>query len=196
MHKDWIQTFTGLKVRPLTPPKLFDVRDIARALSMQCRYAGHVSRFYSVAEHSCHVTDIVASRRQKCCPICVGRCEVLPKWALMHDAAEAFLGDVTRPLKHTPDLTGYRLAEQKMQLAITSWLKLPPLEPKLVSSVDKELLGTEAAQLKYPIHKDWTKTVPGGLPPPIPGFRRMGWTPARAEREFLARFHRLFPNQR
>lgn len=50
---DWMQTYTGRQFWPLDPlPEDVFIEDIAHALSMQCRYAGHVTRFYSVAEHS------------------------------------------------------------------------------------------------------------------------------------------------
>lgn len=199
--KDWIQTWSGLKVCPTRPdPTQFRIKDIARALSFQCRYAGHVRRFFSVAEHSVRVSEIVESR-MPCQPVSACdydsgvTCSAIVRWGLIHDASEAYLGDVTRPLKHTPGMEGYRLAEAAMQGAIAAWLGLPTEEPDIVKAVDTEILGTEARQLKFPVHPDWAKTTATGeLQPSIPGLRVGIWTPAQAERAFLRRFNRLFPN--
>lgn len=80
----WIQTFTGRQFWPLNP-RAEDVciEDIAHALSMKCRYTGHCRQFYSVAQHSVIMTELSLS----------------PHWALMHDAAEAYMPDVARPVK-------------------------------------------------------------------------------------------------
>src|SRR5215213_11515028 len=90
-----IQTFTGKFVTPLDPKiDQIDIIDIAHALSNMCRYAGHVRKFYSVAEHS-----ILASYY-------VFEDEALE--ALLHDATEAYLVDVPKPYKHMlPDYCKY-----------------------------------------------------------------------------------------
>lgn len=57
---DWIQTFTGRRFWPLDPrPEDVCIEDIAHALSLKCRFGGHCTRFYSVAEHSVHVSNYV-----------------------------------------------------------------------------------------------------------------------------------------
>ena len=54
----WIETYTGKQFWFLNPtPEMFDIEDIAHALSMVCRYAGHVTHFYSVAAHCCVMAD-------------------------------------------------------------------------------------------------------------------------------------------
>lgn len=84
--KPWIQTFTGKQFWPLTP-KAEDVciEDIAHALAFKCRFGGHCKTFYSVAEHSCRVAEILRPEHQL-----IG---------LLHDAAEAYLPDVAAPIK-------------------------------------------------------------------------------------------------
>lgn len=202
--KDWIQTYSGDKFFPLRPwENRLKPRDVARALSMQCRYAGHVSRFYSVAEHSCRVADIVRTESD-CWKLAsawerlTGRvlycaeCLTNIRWAFAHDWSEAFLGDVTRPLKHTPEMNGYRAVEKEVQAWIVFLLSLPPGEPAVVKEADTRILGTEAYQLKSPIHPDWGKTTATGeLPKPIPGLR-LGWSQRKAERKFLRLYQRLF----
>ena len=82
----WVQTVTGKAFYPLKPdPSLISIEDIAWALSMQCRFAGHVLHFYSVAEHCVYISNSVPME------------DAL--WGLLHDATEAYLTDVPRPLK-------------------------------------------------------------------------------------------------
>lgn len=101
---DWVQTYTGARFYPLEPDaELIRIEDIAHSLSMQCRYTGHTARFYSVAEHS-----VVLAR------------EFHTGWhyrlvALLHDASEAYLSDVPRPLKRLPEFAFYREAEDRLQ---------------------------------------------------------------------------------
>lgn len=104
---DWMQTYTGARFYPLEPDaELIRIADIAHALSNICRFGGHSARFYSVAEHS-----VLLSR------------EFFAGWhyklvALLHDAAEAYLGDVPRPLKYLPEYAFYREAEDRLQAMI------------------------------------------------------------------------------
>src|SRR4051812_20612492 len=86
LRGDWMQTYTGRAFWPLdAQPEDVDPLDIAAALSMLCRYGGHVSRFYSVAEHCLLMSEAVAPEHAL--------------WALLHDATEAYMGDMVRPLK-------------------------------------------------------------------------------------------------
>lgn len=104
---DWIQTYTGKKFFPLDPdPELICIEDIAHSLAMQCRYNGHTRRFYSVAQHSV----ILASKFFKS--------HDLRFAALLHDASEAYLSDVPLPIKHLPQFTFYREAEDRLQRMI------------------------------------------------------------------------------
>jgi len=82
----WIQTYTGKCFHPREPgPDDFDIRDVAHALSLLCRFNGHCRTFYSVAEHSVRVSRI--------CP------PAAALWGLLHDLGEAYVGDLPRPLK-------------------------------------------------------------------------------------------------
>jgi hypothetical protein len=87
-----IETVSGRFVDLLDPmPTQIDRGDIAHGMAMTCRYGGHVSRFYSVAEHVLLVRDLLESQ---------GHTGQVLLAALLHDAAEAYLGDIVSPLKY------------------------------------------------------------------------------------------------
>jgi 5'-deoxynucleotidase YfbR-like HD superfamily hydrolase len=109
---DWFQTYSGGKFWPLDPkPEEVDIKDIARALSMTCRFNGHVEKFYSVAEHSVHVHRIYINRLYAQAPDTDSKQAMsvfdflkspqAQLCALLHDAAEAYMGDVIRPIKRS-----------------------------------------------------------------------------------------------
>lgn len=183
-ERSWIQVWTGGKFFPLDPrPEDIKLEDIARALSMQCRYAGHVARFYSVAEHSVRVSRLVGER---------GGTLGEQLWGLLHDASEAYIVDIPRPLKVQPEFAGYREAEKVMQRAICQAFGLPEQEPEIVKALDWEILGTEAVVLKSPVHPDWAKTTSTGtLPAPLDLGSPLGWVPEMAEHCFLSRYRAL-----
>lgn len=110
---DWIQMQNGKPFWPLDPRlDEITIEDIAHSLSLQCRWNGHCREFYSVAQHCV----LVAQEAQ----------EIEPRaalWGLMHDATEAYLTDVPRPLK--PLLKGYKEAEDNLALAIIDKFNIP-----------------------------------------------------------------------
>lgn len=175
MASDWIQTYTGIQFYP-THPEMCDIHilDIAHALAMQCRFAGHVRQFYSVAEHSVRVSHACDPEDAM--------------WGLLHDASEAYLGDVTRPLKRDDLMTGYLEAENVLQAMIARRFWLSPGEPASVKVADEWLLATEARDLKSPLHPEWvTKWLTfDPLPEVI-----VPWSPERAECEFMRRYAQL-----
>lgn len=174
---DWMQTFTGRSVYPLDlRPSDVDIRDIAHALSMQCRYAGHALRFYSVAEHSVHVAKWVLDQT------CDGFVAIE---ALMHDATEAYLVDVPRPVK--PFLTGYKEAERRVAHAVAERFGLDLAgHPSIVHEADNRILHDERAALMSSCDRDWNlKGEPLGV-------RIECWSPDRAEREFMALFDEFY----
>ena len=124
-----IRTFTGLAFDYLDPkPSMICIEDIAHALSMVCRFAGQSREFYSVAQHSILVCEIL--------PPCLG-CE-----ALLHDASEAYMGDMARPLKrHLPD---YKQIEAGIMEAIAKKYDLPRLHDPEIKKADNIALAFEA----------------------------------------------------
>src|SRR5262249_40412991 len=107
----YLQTVSGRRLDPFTPDlEQIDVADIATALANQCRFGGHTRVFYSVAQHSCLVTDVLRER---------GGSATELRWALLHDASEAYLVDLPHPIKHRSELGRlYAEAEAGLQQAI------------------------------------------------------------------------------
>lgn len=161
---DWMQTFKGRKFFPLDPraDEVF-IDDIAHALAQLCRFGGHCLRFYSVAEHSVLVARAAPSE--------------LKRAALLHDATEAYAVDIPRPLKHS--LPDYRAAEDLIGAAIAERFAIP-LQSTVVKVLDRAILVDEARQNMAPPPQQWAGPTQGL------GITLQFWTPAEAEREFLA----------
>lgn len=168
----WIQTYTGKQMFPLDPREdELEIRDIAHALSNMCRFNGHVSRFYSVAEHACHVHDVVSKS--------------LRRTALLHDASEAYLCDVPRPIKRSQGFAEkYLAAEHRLMKVIADRFHMAWPMPDEIHHADNRLLATEAAQLMAPLHPEWADHYPI-----VEGLVLPCWSPEQARNEFLRRFH-------
>lgn len=167
---DWIQVYTGRPFWPLDPrPDEIDIEDIAHALSMKCRYGGHCLRFYSVAEHSVLVSRHVPAHDAF--------------WGLMHDAAEAYLADIPRPVKR--DLRDWRVIEARVMDAVAARFGMAPSEPASVKHVDLAITSDERAAIMAE-GPPW-----GGLPPPVGAAIRC-LSPTEAKAAFLARFGELY----
>lgn len=170
---EWMQTFTGRAFYPLNPRvEDIDPRDIAHALSLTCRYGGHVDRFYSVAEH-CELMSRAVSPENAL-------------WALLHDATEAYVGDVIRPLKRS--MPEYRATEDQLMLVMCERFGLKPGMPEEVALADSRILLDERAALLGPSPRRWSDFLEGLDPL---GVRVEGWEPLDAERIYLARLAEL-----
>lgn len=134
---DAIFTYSGHFIRPLDPdPADIYIEDIAHALSNQCRWTGHVSRFYSVAEHSLNVAALVS--------------EEMALTALLHDATEAYLADLARPIKKAAGLGEIYLeveAKLAMAIAIRFNIEADPLAFTEIKQADERMLWAEAKKL-------------------------------------------------
>lgn len=171
---DWMQTYTGRQFWPMDPhPEEVYIEDIAHSLAMQCRFAGHCLRFYSVAEHSVLMSRYVSPANAL--------------WALLHDAGEAYLVDVPRPLK--PFLAGYKDAERAVMGAITQRFQLPPEMPIEVHEADNRIIADERANMAECV-AEWS----GGYDNPL-GVALEYWDPGVAELMFLDMFGKLTGNR-
>lgn len=162
---------SGRLVNVLNPePADIDINDIAHSLSMQCRFTGHTREFYSVAQHSVLVANNSPS--------------AYALYGLLHDASEAYLSDIARPVKKHPDFeVFYKAAEARLQDAIYYHFDLEPETPVAVMEVDNILLRTEARDLMpstFPVYPGET-LVEEIIP----------WTQHRAKKEFIQKFMEL-----
>src|SRR5436190_21307438 len=135
----YLQTVSGRWVNPFDPdPERLDIGDIARALANQCRFGGHCRVFYSVAQHSVIVSELVEQRG--------GDVEDVFA-ALMHDATEAYLGDMPHPLKHRSPLgAAFREAEGHLEAAIRERFGIRD-DVETTKPVDRALPDTERRRL-------------------------------------------------
>lgn len=171
---EWMQTFSGTKFKPLSPVvDDIHIGDIAHSLSLQCRYAGHCLQFYSVAEHSVLIARHLAGSYSPAVAL----------WGLLHDAPEAYLVDVPRPIK--PFLPGYAQMEGRLMSAIAKRYALTYGMPSAVKEADSRILNDERIQNMSEPPAPWA-----GPQEPL-GVILQFWSPTEAEHEFLHTFHSL-----
>lgn len=164
-----ILTYSGISFWPLDPrPCDVAIIDIAHALSMQCRFNGHIKKFYSVAEHCVRVSAI--------CP------PEMALYGLLHDASEAYLSDVPTPLKS--ELNEYKVYEKNVQSIIYNKYGLNGYEPKEVKEKDTVMLVTEMRDLL--VHADISKMPVKPLDDKIEP-----WNQEFAKQKFLDCFYNI-----
>ena len=180
---DWMQTHSGLAFYPLDPaPEDIVPTDIAHSLAMQCRYNGHVRRFYSVAEHCVLMSDWMLEHAE---PRNADRARHLALWALLHDAAEAYIGDMVRPLKI--NMPAFVALDELVTAAVARRFALEDaVIPSAVKAVDTRILLDERAALLGDSPRSWAL---GDLEPL--GVKIRGWEPAIAKWEYIARLKAL-----
>lgn len=156
----WIVTRSGRKFDLANPTAdMVDTADLAHSLSMQCRFNGHTTSFYSVAQHCLLVAELVPEEHKLA--------------ALLHDATEAYVGDLVRPLKEGMrdfanshgDECLYDLTERRVWIAICQRFDLDPHLPACVKQADLVALATEKRDL-MPIHAEPWPCLAGITPNP------------------------------
>lgn len=158
---NWILTHTGKRFDLFEPDvAMIDPRDIAHSLAHLCRFNGHTRGFYSVAQHSCLVADLVPAEHKLA--------------ALLHDATEAYLGDMTRPLKEW--MPYYRGFEDVIWGRVCERFGLGVDLPPTVHQADLIALATERRDLMPPDPATWDCLV--GIEPAPERIRP--WPPTEA----------------
>lgn len=168
----YMTTFRGEKIDMDSPaPSSINLIDIAHHLSMLCHWCGASREFFSVAQHCVLVATI--------CP------PELARWGLLHDAAEAYLGDMIRPVKvRCPD---YRVLEKRFLEVIADRFGLPWPEPPELKPFDNAALQLEADFLMphdAVLHDGWGQVIQ----PVTPSDSAVAhaWSPREAEQHYLA----------
>lgn len=155
-----------------------DLDDIANGLAKQCRFNGQINKFYSVAEHSILVSRLVP--------------DALALPALMHDAAEAFLGDIVSPLKGL--ISGYDKIEHQLMCRISDdldfeWPLLSRIDRNFIKNADLLALRSEKETF-YPDEPEWPVLKNTGEF--TFKLECMNWMDARLA--FIGRYHELKQN--
>ncbi len=181
---NYIRTSTGRIIRIEDPRWCFEnqqisIRDIGHALAHVSRYGGHASGFYSVAQHS-----VIASR------LAVHGDKL---WALLHDAPEAYMGDLVSPLKRS--FPGWKVLEREWDIVMRSLFRIAAPNNNIlaqeirVKGIDLQLLGREIHDLLPFGEEDATMIgyYEGQSYTDLDPIKEL-WTPERARTEFLAEF--------
>lgn len=132
--------------RPL--PSQITLTDIARGLANTCRFSGQLRRgvYLSVAQHSLIVAFLVPPAHRFD--------------ALLHDASEAYLGDLAHPLKHLPSMRGYRAIEYRLMRAIAAKLGCASSKSRIIDDADYRAMTYEADLWKVP-RPSWARRYKG-----------------------------------
>lgn len=152
--------------------------DLAHALSRQCRFSGHVSKFYSVAQHLVYCSHVVPME------------DALA--ALLHDAQEAYVCDLPRYLKRCPFMEGYRDYERRAWKVVAARFGISDVLPKSVEVADLRMVLTEWRDL---MPQDGAICLPErreNNDKPYDDLTIIPWSSPRAEKEFTQRLGELY----
>lgn len=204
-----IQTFTGRHINPFDPdPAAIDIEDIAHALSHICRFTGHTRSFYSVAEHCVRAADY--NTMTSIHGTMGKRSRRMALATLLHDASEAYLTDIPRPLKPhmyvvpcldmaagvRGNLCQYKAAEGDLQTTIYRRFGLTTDDisdfTQAIHHADLIMLATERRDLLTPTSAVWP-SLDGVTPMPE---QITPWSPKHAKFQFLCLFEKLYEDPR
>ncbi len=193
-YGSYIWTASGNRFWPLDPrPDEIRIDDIARGLATECRYSGQIGfgtgyNFYSVAEH-CVIVSLFAERRARELGLGDGVAATWAREGLLHDATEAYIGDVSRPVKHTRAFRAYRDAETRLERAIAVAFDLRPtaISAREIKTLDNRVLIDEIDAFMVLSDGDTLEGQIAKFGEPL-GASIAGLSPGQAEHVFLARF--------
>lgn len=175
-HSMNIQTFMGISFNLFNPdPDLINIEDIAHSTANLSRFTGHCRDFYSVAEHSINVASLLPS--------------YLYLEGLFHDSPEAYIGDLSTPLKHSGKVDGFKEIEAGLSMAIEDAFGLGELHSAIIKHADRQMLVVEAnALLRKPLIPEWSKLLEEiGEAPKV---KIHCWSPRKAEKKFLEAYYK------
>lgn len=169
----FVSTASGRRFHFLTPSAdEVELEDIAHGLAYQCRFNGQTDAFYSVAQHSLLVAELVPPP--------------LRLTALLHDAAEAYVGDIVKPLKNL--VPEFEVIERRIAAAVGERFGVELCElPKAVKRADLNALATEKRDLMPRSVEAWPQLQGVAAVPR----RIVALGPEAARRAFLERFNAL-----
>lgn len=189
----WSQSYSGERYWSLDPlPEEVHLVDIVQGLVNAARYRGQTKFFYPVLTHCVLVSRAVEQRAlEKGWSFQASKDAAFE--GLLHDASEAFLGDVARPLKRMRTMREYRNVEAKWEHAINNAFNIQPTKQttKLVKEVDTRIVLDEI----WVLMKDPTMWERSGR---YPGLEPLGieipnWTREECIRQFYTRYNELRP---
>lgn len=177
----FIVTYSGEIIEPLNPNlDAINIEDIAHSLANQCRFTGHVRKFYSVAEHSVRVAKwILFTEKEE-----LNFGNWTPMQGLLHDASEAYLADIARPVKQQPEIgVFYKAAEERLEKTIAEKFGYDFPYAPIVKRADQVLLRSEQRdlmpdRLRFPGEEYLDYTI-------------YPWSPELAEAHFLTLYEEL-----
>jgi hypothetical protein len=181
---NWVNTLSGVAFHPLEP-RAEDVRieDIAKSLSHECRFTGHTTVPYTVAEHSILVAKGVAA---------LGGSINEQRWSILHDATEAYLSDIAAPVKKHPSFAFYREVEKNLMRVIAEHFRLEGPEPELVRYVDAQMIAFESVDKRIIPNRNPNWPMIEQDPRLKPVIQIQCLSPVLAHEAFLVHFKELF----
>lgn len=166
------------------------LKDIAHALSYQCRYNGHCHLFYSTAEHSLNIASYILTKNENAKGAVKKKAQIQFKQALLHDAAEAYVGDMPSPFKALmPDYDKY---EKALMSKIFTKYGLPAKLSPVIKELDLRICLNEKNTLFPKSHPRWEieDTIK-----PLEGVTILALTPMDVYKLYLSVLQAVFPGE-
>jgi len=173
-------TYSGIVFDFVNPtPEMIRIEDIAHALALECRFQNQCEPLYSVAQHSVLVSHFAVPREERW----IKDDRRFQLTALLHDSAEAYCGDMNKPLKML--LPEYKAIENRIYAAIAEKFGLASAIPMEIKEMDERILANEGQRF---MHEGWNDAKYDPDPKLYVG---RALPPEEAEKQFLFRFKEL-----